>query len=706
MKKSLIILFGAALLCIVAFVWRKAGAFNQSQHASLQAALWQLEHLDTTFNEEILEVRFGLLNNYDDFEAYQLRMQQILASFDKLPAFITPDGRAAIQKTRDHFVVLLRQRGELLEQFKSKNAVLFNSRHYFPVAVEELSSRLGDDPASQQLKSSIDQVVQSVLARSSNPDTPSDDIEPRLAKLADWCAHHPEHPESRFASTLVRHARVMASGKSGLDALIRQLITLPTEDDIQKISQASEADVSNALARTHYYRLMLIVLSLAILVAIGYTLWALRAANRNLEARVAERTHELAGSEERFRTLCLASPVGIQMTDTQGHCTYTNPAWQTISGLASAECLGSGWLSVVHPDDREQVEAEWNASVSNGTIFSREYRLAPRGETTPWVFSQTAIIRAADGSIAGFVGTLKDITARKDAEAKLETAHRKIVETSHQAGMAEVATNVLHNVGNVLNSVNVSATVIFDRLKASKITSVAQLADLFQKQGESLGAYLATDPKGKQLPAYIARLAEHLAREKEQLLNETDLVRKNIEHIKDIVAMQQNYAKISGIVEKVKVADLIEDALRMNLGALMRHDVELIRDYAPHVSDITVEKHKVLQVLVNLIRNAKYACEESEHTDGRLTLRVRTSDDKVRISVIDNGVGIPPENLTRIFNHGFTTRKDGHGFGLHSSAVAAMEMGGTLAAHSDGPGHGATFTLELPRSEGCHAGGN
>jgi signal transduction histidine kinase len=149
------------------------------------------------------------------------------------------------------------------------------------------------------------------------------------------------------------------------------------------------------------------------------------------------------------------------------------------------------------------------------------------------------------------------------------------------------------------------------------------------------------------------------------------------------------------VVETVKVADLVEDALRMNAGVLARHDVALTRDYAGAPA-IRVEKHKVLQVLVNLIRNARHACDESGRKDKQITIKIRQRDQWVCVAVIDNGVGIPPENRTRIFNHGFTTRKDGHGFGLHSGALAATELGGTLTALSDGIGKGATFTLELP----------
>ena len=135
----------------------------------------------------------------------------------------------------------------------------------------------------------------------------------------------------------------------------------------------------------------------------------------------------------------------------------------------------------------------------------------------------------------------------------------------------------------------------------------------------------------------------------------------------------------------------------MNEGALSRHDVEVIREFET-VPPLNVEKHKILQILVNLLRNAKHACQDSGRADKRMTVRVANGDGRIRISVMDNGVGIPPENLTRIFNHGFTTRKDGHGFGLHSGALAAKEMGGSLTVHSDGPGQGAAFTLELPCS--------
>ena len=288
---------------------------------------------------------------------------------------------------------------------------------------------------------------------------------------------------------------------------------------------------------------------------------------------------------------------------------------------------------------------------------------------------------------------------------ELEEAHKQLVETSRQAGMAEVATAVLHNVGNVLNSVNVSASLVMDSIRKSRLPGLAKALGLMDEQSSNLGHFLTVDPKGKQVPDYLKKLSEHLGNEQVVMLKELGSLSKNIEHIKDIVSMQQAYARVSGVVESILAGDLVDDALRMNAGALARHDVQVIRDFE-EIPKVSVEKHKVLQILVNLISNAKYALDEGNPPVKQLTLRVGVNgNDCFKIAVADNGVGIPAENLTQIFAHGFTTKKGGHGFGLHSSALAAREMGGALRVHSDGVGKGATFTLELPlRLEGASHG--
>ena len=289
----------------------------------------------------------------------------------------------------------------------------------------------------------------------------------------------------------------------------------------------------------------------------------------------------------------------------------------------------------------------------------------------------------------------EEVTEHTQAQAELERVHRQLLEASRQAGMAEVATNVLHNVGNVLNSVNVSAILASDLAQKSKADGLGRVVALLREHAHDLGEFIASDPRGKHLPAHLGHLADHLKTEQAAIVKELDSLRSNIEHIKDIVAMQQSYAKVAGVHEIIAVVDLLEDSLRMNTGALARHGVDVVRDFEGQPL-VNIDKHKVLQILVNLVRNAKYACSESGLAGRQVTLSVRSANGLVRIVVADNGVGIAPENLTRIFNHGFTTRADGHGFGLHSGALAARELGGTLSVHSDGVGRGASFSLELP----------
>jgi signal transduction histidine kinase len=315
-----------------------------------------------------------------------------------------------------------------------------------------------------------------------------------------------------------------------------------------------------------------------------------------------------------------------------------------------------------------------------------------------WFLTTKLPWRDKQGKIIGTFGVTRDISALKEAETKLEQVHQRLVETSRLAGMAEVATDVLHNVGNVLNSVNVSCSLTIDRVKTSKMASLAKVSALLADNRGRLGEFFGTDPRGQQIPDYLAALAEHLTGEQRLLLKELEQLLKHIDHIKQIVAMQQSYAKVAGVLESISPSQLVEDALHINAAALTRHDVQVCRQI-DETPQILTEKHKVLQILVNLIRNAKYALDDAKRTDKLMTLKVENLDDgNVKIQVIDNGVGIPAENLTRIFSHGFTTRRNGHGFGLHSSALAIKELGGTLLAHSDGSGKGAVFTLILPKT--------
>jgi signal transduction histidine kinase len=324
--------------------------------------------------------------------------------------------------------------------------------------------------------------------------------------------------------------------------------------------------------------------------------------------------------------------------------------------------------------------------------------LKERSRSVALVKNQTAeLTRTNDELKRATVELETEIAERNEMQKKMEKTHRELLSASRQAGMSEVATAVLHNVGNVLNSVNVSASLVADRLGQFKIDNIARVANIMREHAADIGIFMTHDPKGKQLPEYLAQLARHLSAEQHLLLEQIDFVKKKIDHIKEIVATQQNYGRVAGVTEKVRVTDLIEDVLRIHAGELEEQKIQLHREFEPDQPEIIVDKHKVMQILLNLLSNARHACVESGGNDRQVTVRVSRGGDRVRVALSDNGVGIPAPNLGKIFNHGFTTKKKGgHGFGLHSGALAAKEMGGTLQAQSEGPGTGATFTLELP----------
>jgi PAS domain S-box-containing protein len=407
---------------------------------------------------------------------------------------------------------------------------------------------------------------------------------------------------------------------------------------------------------------------------------------------------ELASERELLRSLMNHSPDHVYFKDRNSRFIRASSHLCERFDVTEQEIIGKTDFDFFEEDHaRPAFEDEQDIIRSGRPMIGKVEREILKGtEGEFWVLTTKMPLRNEANEIIGTFGISKDITAIKQAEAKLEEAHKQLVAASRMAGMAEVATSVLHNVGNVLNSVTTSCSLVSEKARGSKVAGVAKLAVLLGEHAQDLPGFFADDPKGRQLPEYVKTLAVHLSREQAEIMAELASLRGNIEHIKEIVAMQQSYARVSGVIERLPAIELLEDALRLNAGAIERHQVQVVREYV-ETPLLAVDKHKVLQILVNLIRNAKYALDDGQRRDKVMTLRVApVGTDRLKISVTDNGIGVAPENLTRIFAHGFTTRKDGHGFGLHSGALAAREIGGSLTVQSAGLGMGSTFTLELP----------
>ena len=414
---------------------------------------------------------------------------------------------------------------------------------------------------------------------------------------------------------------------------------------------------------------------------------------------MGELHRQLAAERDRVSAVICSLDEGVCAIDADGALLFINPEARRLLGLApdtaiedarlvdlvdAQSCDGTPLSELLVrplPQSPEENPQEPCLVVGGNTATFIAYAITPLGEQG-----------------GGKVLTLRDISGRKRMEREREELNKRFMEVSRQAGMAEVASDVLHNVGNVLNSVNVSCSVAIETAKSSRSGNVAKLAELIGRHRDAPAAFFTSDPVGSKIPDYLGELGEQLESERRRLLAELGAVQQSTDHIREIVATQQSLAKLGGIREAEDLASLMEEALRVSEPSFRRHRVRVVREFTP-TPLVRVERHQVLQIFINLVNNAKQAVSELE-TDRRLvTVRITPRHGRVVVEVADAGCGIPPENLTRIFSHGFTTREDGHGFGLHSAALAAKSMGATLSATSEGVGRGATFTLDLPTDD-------
>ena len=289
---------------------------------------------------------------------------------------------------------------------------------------------------------------------------------------------------------------------------------------------------------------------------------------------------------------------------------------------------------------------------------------------------------------------------------KLESSRNALAESARAAGMSEIASGILHNVGNVLNSVNISATLIEQGVRELGTEDLQKLAILLEENRDDLASFVAEDPRGQFLQPYISALAEQVGGQHGKMLEELNSLTHGIEHIRELIRSQQEYAVRSDLVEKVALVDQVELAFELTEKSL-GHDPGLQVERAYEVEPwVHIDRHRLVEILVNLIQNARQAMAEAGVQPRCMQLAIEAAGaDRVRIRVSDNGSGISEENLVKVFHVGFTTKKSGHGFGLHSAANTAVALGGSLAAVSDGPGQGATFVLEVPtRRSSNHEG--
>jgi PAS domain S-box-containing protein len=320
------------------------------------------------------------------------------------------------------------------------------------------------------------------------------------------------------------------------------------------------------------------------------------------------------------------------------------------------------------------------------------------------VHVESAVHRVvAGGRMIGYTLFCRDITERRTDEAALQRLRGQLLEASRLAGRSEVAASVLHNVGNVLTSVNVSAEEMHATASGLRISSFRNAVELLEAEAEPLRAALGE--RGPVLTRFLGSLVEGLASDRQLLLDESCSLRQRLEHIGVVLAAQQKHAQARDVLEEIDLDELVRAALALDDG-LKSDDVELLCEVDAGARWIVSDRHKLLQILINLLRNARDAIRDGGAPRGRVRVQARPSGaGGVSLAVTDNGAGIDPDNQPAMFTSGFTTKPDGHGFGLHSAALLASELHGTLRFASAGLGHGATFTLELPEVAAAATGG-
>jgi two-component system, LuxR family, sensor kinase FixL len=348
--------------------------------------------------------------------------------------------------------------------------------------------------------------------------------------------------------------------------------------------------------------------------------------------------------------------------------------------------------------------ARWQphlARVLAGAASSTFEEPPPQGQDAPC--RETAVHPILAGErVVGVTVFSHDITGRKRAEAEMHRLHQELMHVSRQAGMATVASEVLHNAGNVLNSTGISTAMIERHLHGLRIGHLSKAVGMLKAQAGNLDAFLRDDPRGQRLLELLDGLVAHFEQQHQQLGAEVTSLRSNVEHLTRIIHAQQSHARSFGVHETVTVDALVGTALELQSPSWAALGITVERQLA-ELPPLHVDRHKVIEIMVNLVGNARHSLRHSGRADPRLRIRTEAvteagagAVDRVRIHVEDNGGGIAPEHQAQLFRLGFTTKQDGSGIGLHSSANAAKQLGGSLSFHSDGPGQGAVFTLELP----------
>ena len=689
----------AASIAIVALFIGSADRVSRD-YANLESRLRVVDQANLNLDAAVLALRLGIQHNYDQLTCHETEfasslnsdLDRALTAWQQDPAVIQ-----LVENLHELGATKLLQTSD----FKANHAIVKNSVAALSRLAEDL--RESNQPQQKSLLTALESTGLKFYMSGNESD------EKAFRQAINSAVDNQElfkEPNKMQAGLLVRHCYKLIELRNEMQANVRTLVQTPMRESTSLLKDRVSAIYKEQLAHQAKYRYGLIAaISLLFTYCVTQAIWlykyatALRNSNEALERRVEERTAALRHSKEFFQSVLDSIHSQVAVLNRQGTIVDTNSSWKRTASQRTPKASEPNYLTHCRATEQnrglangkilaEEIEAVLESRKPYSTCELREFQT---DECRTFQVNITKLPESTDGQV---VVTKSDITARIIAEKEREQLHKELQDAARQAGMAEVAVGVLHNVGNVLNSVNVSSNVLRDRIGSSPVRQLARASDVIQEQSDQLSEFFASDPRGKHFPSLLSQLSFKLQQENNFLSDEVMEIAKNVDHIKEIVSMHQSFVKKSGVTENASPLDLIEDALRINEASLERHKIEIIRDYNDGIPVIPLARHEVLQILINLIKNGKQATEGE--ANACLRLSVRKEPDFVSIEVKDNGVGIPEQNLQKIFSYGFTTKKHGNGFGLHSCANTAREFGGSLSVHSEGAGKGATFKLRLP----------
>ncbi len=713
MIKSLIrpVLVTLCLTLLISWLFIKSRQTSHARYDEFSQLLTMVSRLDAEINAEVLKLEFQIHKSYDQLTQLEQSFTECSQEIRKYPEFAYDDQ----PESAEMLMSPMARKLELIADFKALHAVLENSVAIFYRSSEQLGECLAASPEFAQMRSELlllQKAGMDFVLHSSQRGREA--ILARLEKFRDWNVDANCDAE-RFCQTMLAHSQNLLKAKPQMEALLMELNKILVPESLQAMHENAFRVFQIKSRRAAAYQVELLGATLLLIGYCGYSIYSIgryvntiRLTNEKLEERVRARTKDLERKSEvlrsngRFLSSVLdAMDAKICILDGEGIINATNAGWDASSkdpywlksGMSYVQAFSENTKTIFGAP--EVVEAIEKMKTTKDTSIVVEYDTNTSSEQQ-WIQARVNKMPSGPDRYMGFVVALIDITQRVKAEADKDKLNRELQSLSRQAGMAEVATGVLHNVGNVLNSINTASSQAARLVRTSRLSSLQKAEQLIREHEDDFATFVADDPRGRQLPKYISQIAKTWEEEQTQVLSELEELTKHIDHVKHVINVQQEHAKSSTVTQEVQMLLLIEDGIATIAPALRNAKIELVRELET-VPIIHSDPHKIMQILINLLSNAKHAVLDSKALHPKIVTRCIATDSHLEVSVTDNGVGISPENLARICQHGFTTKKNGHGFGLHSCALLAKELGGELKFTSPGVNQGATFTLVLPK---------